>query len=173
MADVKGGETLSQKLADIVEKLRSASFVDVGFLPGATYPDGTPVAMVAALNEYGHVMMPPGSLSLSQRARKQLRKDQEGKGRVVPPRPFFREMISEESPHWGADIAALLKADDYKSSAALDKMGAVVKGELVQKIQTFEGAPLAPSTISRKGFSKALIDTAQMQNSVDYAVDGE
>ena len=30
-----------------------AQRVDVGFLAGATYPDGTPVSLVAAVNEFG------------------------------------------------------------------------------------------------------------------------
>ena len=49
VAAFTGGAGLEQKLREIAEKVGKANSVRVGFLEGATYPDGTPVPLVAAL----------------------------------------------------------------------------------------------------------------------------
>ena len=56
-----GGEKLQKKLQEIVEKLGAARTVRVGFLENATYPDDahTPVALVAAVNEFGGTVTVP------------------------------------------------------------------------------------------------------------------
>ena len=58
-----GADGVSKALEEIARKMGGGE-VAVGFMEGATYPDGTPVAAVAFWNEYG------------------------GPGRQ--PRPFFR-----------------------------------------------------------------------------------
>lgn len=148
MASLKGGDALRRRLENIAKRLDGKQEVRVGFLEGATYPDGTPVATVAASNEFG-------------------RPD---KGQ--PPRPFFRQMIEENSPNWGRQIGKLLKTNGGDSAAALDAMGSVIKGQLQRSINQFTSPPLAPSTIERKGFDKPLIETAHMLRSVDYEVVG-
>ena len=145
MASSSGGDKLKSKLAEIARGIASAKSVRVGFLEDARYPNGTLVALVAAANEYGS---PPKR----------------------PPRPFFREMIQENSPNWGKGIAQALKDTEYNAALALERTGAVVKGQLQEKINTYVGPPLAQSTIDRKGFDKQLIDTSVMLNSVDYEV---
>ncbi len=50
---VRGGNKFSRKLQEMAEGLGSARGVKVGFLSGATYPDGKPVAMVAAIHNFG------------------------------------------------------------------------------------------------------------------------
>jgi hypothetical protein len=145
MASSSGGDKLKAKLAEIARGLASATSVRVGFLEDARYPDGTLVALVAAANEYGS---PPNR----------------------PPRPFFREMIKEKSPTWSKGIATVLKNNGYNAANALELTGAVVKGQLQEKINTYVGPPLSPATIAAKGFSKQLIDTSVMLNSVDYEV---
>ena len=148
MASLKGGDALKRRLANMAKKLDGAQEVRVGFLEGATYPDGTPVATVAAANEFG-------------------RPD---KGQ--PPRPFFRQTIEQNSPNWGRQIGKLLKANDSDSAAALEAMGSVIKGQLQRSINQFTSPPLAPSTIAAKGFDKPLILTAHMLRSVDFEVVG-
>jgi hypothetical protein len=88
------------------------------------------------------------------------------------PRPFFRGMIAQESQHWGRDLGALLKSEDYDASNALTLMGKEIEGELVESIQTLTDPPLAPSTIAaKKGVTKPLIDTGLMWQSVDSFVE--
>ncbi|KAG1305014.1 hypothetical protein G6F62_015645 [Rhizopus arrhizus] len=73
----KGGDALMARLKEIADKAGQGGTLRVGFLENAKYPDGTPVAMVAAINEFG-------------------RPDHN-----QPPRPFFRRMIEEKHKGWG------------------------------------------------------------------------
>jgi hypothetical protein len=110
MATVSGGESLSAHMAAMREKIMNASEVRVGFLEGATYPDGTPVAEVAALQNFG------------------------APAAGIPARAFFSQMVAEKSPEWGAKFAAVLKAADYDADKALALMGEGIAGQLRQAI---------------------------------------
>lgn len=147
MASVIGGTTLEAKLKAIAANVTKAKEVQIGFLAGATYPDGTSVPMVAALNEFG---IP-------------------SKGQ--PPRPFFRNMISAKSGEWPNAVAGLLKANGFDAAKSLDQAGSAIAGQLRQSIVDFSSVPLSPSTIAAKGFAKQLIDTGVMSNSIDHKVD--
>lgn len=63
--ELKGGEALAKKLKELADKLGDGGTLRVGFIEGATYPDGTPVALVAAANEFGRPdkNQPPGHSS--------------------------------------------------------------------------------------------------------------
>jgi hypothetical protein len=70
---VKGGEHLGAKLREIGRCL-SAGELQVGFMENADpYPDGTPVALVAAVQEFG------------------------SPSNGIPPRPFMRPAVAERS----------------------------------------------------------------------------
>ena len=140
---LKGADGVAKALEEIAKRMGGGE-VAVGFMEGATYPDGTPVAAVAFWNEYG----------------------KEGQ----PPRPFFRQMIAAESPSWPKKMAALAKATDYDGDKVLALMGEDIKGALQQSINDFQTPGLAPSTIEEKGFAKPLIDTSHMLNSIAYEV---
>jgi hypothetical protein len=140
---LSGSDGVMKALEDIARKMGGGE-VAVGFMEGATYPDGTPVAAVAFWNEYG------------------------GPGR--PPRPFFRQMIAKESPTWAPKMAKLAKAANYDGPKVLAMMGEDIKGALQQSINDLQSPPLAPSTIEAKGFAKPLIDTSHLLNSVAYEV---
>jgi len=145
MPALSGSDSVMKALEAIAKKMGGGS-VSVGFMEGATYPDGTPVAAVAFWNEYG--------------------KPEQNQ----PPRPFFRNMIAAESPTWAGKMAKLAKATDYDGPRVLAMMGEDVKGALQQSINDLSTPVLAPSTIAAKGFGKPLIDTSHMINSVDYEV---
>lgn len=143
MAQLKVTEALRKKLTAIAKGMGEGS-VSVGFMENATYPDGTPVAAVAFWNEYGKENQPP--------------------------RPFFREMISEESPNWPKKMATAAKATNYDGRKVLGLMGEDIEGALKESINTLTEPGLAESTKKRKGFDKPLIDSSHMLNSVDYEV---
>ena len=142
---LSGADGVMKALEDIARKMGGGE-VSVGFMAGATYPDGTPVAAVAFWNEYG---VPSHN---------------------QPPRPFFRQMIAKESPTWPGKMAKLAKATDYDGDKVLTLMGEDIKGALQQSINEFQSPPLASSTIEAKGFAKPLIDTSHMLNSITYEV---
>lgn len=142
-----GGGRAEARLGAMARSLGRGPTVKVGFLRGATYPDGTSVALVAAVNEYGRP-------SVGQ-----------------PPRPFFRNMVAEKGPTWPAAVAANLKVHDYDAAASLRQVGLAVRGQLQASIVQGTYAPLKPATVKAKGFDKPLIDTSHMLNSVDYEVE--
>lgn len=140
-ATISGGEGLQRKLAELAAGLETAAEVRVGFLEGATYPNGTPVALVAASHNYGV----PGKL---------------------PARPFFSRMVQKEQDGWPALIEDGLKRSRMDARGALEFAGRIMVEQVQASILAGGFAPLAESTIARKGFDKVLVDTTHMLNSV-------
>ena len=136
-------------LAHIADVTGSAH-VRVGFLEGATAPDGTPEAQIAFWNEFG--------------------KDGSEGTPKQPPRPFFRNMIAEVTPQVGEWTDKALDATDLDVEKALALMGEKLSDELVTSIQKLREPALSPVTIERKGFDKPLIEHGDMQRSVGYEV---
>lgn len=145
MATIKGGQKLESELKKLASGIAKPASVKVGFLAGATYPDGKPVAMIAAIQDYG------------------------APSRGIPPRPFFRNMVKTKKGEWPAAIAGLLKST-RDAEKTLQLTGEAIAGQLRQSIRDTNSPPLAASTIRRKGFATPLIDTGHMLNSVDYEV---
>jgi len=178
MATMRGGDKVAEKLRVLVAKLDKPGVVRVGFLENAKYQDGTPVAMVAAIQDGG------------------------APSRGIPPRPFFRNMIADHKAEWPAQIAAVLKDNDYDAEKTLGIMGANIAGRLRESIINTNEPPLSPVTVMLRGMrsqakykgkafgdiigeavarvaagktnygasTKALIDTDHMYESVDYEV---
>lgn len=177
MVQISGGDLLSKALEGISKDIKNGGSVDVGFLEDALYPDGTSVAMVAAIQEFG-----------APRAK-------------IPPRPFFRNMVAKDSPQWPETISKLLVANNYDARKVLGIMGAHIASQLQDSIrETFE-PELSPVTLmlrkmrkdnpslvvtgktvgeaarrvaageSYAGVStKPLVDTGQMLNKVSFRV---
>lgn len=143
-----GSDGVMKALEEIARKMGGGE-VAVGFMANATYPDGTPVAAVAFWNEFGKV---------------------NDDGEFQPPRPFFRNMIAAESPTWPEKMAKLAKVTDYDVDKVLGLMGEDIQGALKKSINDLQSPPLKESTVERKGFTKPLIDTSHMLNSITYEV---
>jgi len=193
MATMTGGEKLQAYLQQIAGKLASAGTnpnVRVGFLEGATYPDGTPVPLIAAQNEFGAtIQRPAGTVTVYRKTNKAgthfLRNGRFVKRSeanffsthataahavTIPPRPFFRRMIKAKGPTWGPDIGKLLPAYNYDVAKVLTAMGTLIRGQLQDSILNFTTPRNAPATVARKGFDRPLIDTSHMLNSADFEV---
>lgn len=146
MVKIVGGDKLTARLAEIAKHVSKPANLSVGFLEGSTYPDGTPVPLVAAVQEFG------------------------APSRNIPPRPFFRNMVAEKSPEWPDAIATVLKAADYDATRTMMQVGEGIKGQLQQSIIDTNAPPLAPTTVKAKGFDKPLVDTGHLLRSIDYTV---
>lgn len=144
MASFRGGERLAIALSEIAQNLQKAETLRVGFLEGATAPNGDSIPLRAAMNEFG--------------------------SEHVPPRPFFRSMIAAKQDEWAPAIAELLKDNDYDAQKALDLTGEAIAGQLQQSILDTNSPPLAESTIKRKGWEKPLIESGDMINAVKHEV---
>jgi hypothetical protein len=148
MSNVKGGDKFKKVMDDMAGKIAKATTLNVGFLADAHYDDaaGTPVALVAATQEFGSAK------------------------RHIPPRPFFRGMIRDKSPEWGPLISDFLRKNNYDAELTLEQTGEVVAAQLQDAITEFVGVPLKPATIARKGFDKQLVDTSFMRSSANFVV---
>lgn len=159
--DIKMGDKWKlylQKLSKVKAEMR------VGFLGGDTYPDGTSVAEVAAINEYG-------------------------KGRN-PERPFVGETVKEHMPRWRKIIETNVKDDFSQANVmrAYELAGQDAEGKIRERIKrwpTSEPQPNAAATIARKkkrgkdgkgteaiNPEQVLIDTAVMINAIRHEVKG-
>lgn len=118
-----GGKKLEKALADMSRGVGKAATVKVGFLAGATYANGTPVAMVAAIQNFG------------------------APARGIPPRPFFSNMIADKSSEWGPAVGDLLKANDFDAERSLEQVGQGIAGQLRQSIIDTNDPPLSPVTL--------------------------
>lgn len=127
MVQISGGGGLEKALAKIAQSVKSAVQVDVGFMSEATYADGKSVAMVAAIQEFG------------------------APARGIPPRPFFRTMIAENSPRWPKAVGDLLVANKYDAKKTLGKMGVGMVGQLKQSIIAMNEPALSPITVMLRG----------------------
>ena len=99
------------------------SKVDKNILWNATYPDGTPVAMVAFWNEYGT--------------------------KRIPPRPFFRTTVSEQKKNWVLSVQNLMKMhNDPKQVMGL--IGVAMSEQIKDSIKTLSSPKNSDVTLLLK-----------------------
>jgi hypothetical protein len=173
--EIKGGDKLKKYLEQIATKVNQGAELRVGFLENATYPDGKPVAMIAAIQEFG------------------------APAAGIPPRPFFRNMIAKHQDEWPDGFATQLRETNFDVKATFDRTGAAIAGQLRQSIVDTNDPPLSPitlmirkmkgegKTITRASLgeaarrvaagestggvsSKPLVETGHLLQSVDYEV---
>lgn len=150
-ARMKGGAKMARYLTDLKRNASNAQRVDVGFFRGSTYTDGTPVATVAAVQEFGNDR--------------------------VPARSFMRTTIAERGRQWPRAAEAVLRVSNCNARQALETLGQVAAQEMQSKISEITEPQLAPSTVKqrlKKGSErpdKPLIDTATMINALRYQVE--
>jgi hypothetical protein len=162
MVTVTGGDKFREKLQGIARQVTNASDVKVGFLSGSSYPDGTPVAMIAAIQNWGAPAV------------------------GIPPRPFFSNAIRAKKGEWPTAIRNLLKDNNYDALRTLQQTGEVIAGQLRRSIIETNDPPLKASTLRARGVApgmkynaskpatfgaKPLIDTGTLLNSVSYKVE--
>ena len=140
----KGGKKLERFLREAGKG--GVSGVKVGFFSTARYEDGTPVAAVAAWNEFGT--------------------------ESIPERPFFRRALAEAEDGIVKVIAAGIDPERMAVDERLaDRVGAYVQGEIQESITALKEPPNSPSTIRRKGSSNPLLDSGFMRESVSWEVE--
>lgn len=132
--------------------------VKVGYFPHSRYPDGTPVAGVAVVQELGSI------------------------SRNIPPRRTFGPAVEEGRGMQRAAIAATFRRavkGTQTVEQGLDQLGMAVVGDVQNKISELTFPPLKRGTIearrrrgkSGKASEKPLVDTGVMIQSVTHAVE--
>lgn len=98
----------------------------VGFFAGQNYPDGTPVAYVAAIQEFGS--------------------PENG----IPPRPFMRPTVQDKQGEWSAQIAGGMRKvikGQMSADDVLDAVGDAAAGDIVKTIAAGDFKALSPITL--------------------------
>jgi hypothetical protein len=133
----------------------------VGYFETAKYPDGTPVAYVAAIQEFG------------------------AQEQGIPARPTMRPTIAAQSSEWSRQFGAGARAVVNGRATAVQVMGAVgmlAAGDVAKAVAALTAPPLAEATIDKRrsryadknktgNLSKPLVDTSIMVGSITHAVE--
>lgn len=119
--------TYRTEINKIIKKLQAKKALRVGFLESAKYPDGTSVAMVGAIQNFGAPAV------------------------GIPPRPFFTNMVRVESPSWPGKLALYLKQNKMDAGVALQLLGEDIEGALRESIIDTNEPPLSAITVMIRG----------------------
>ena len=141
---VRGGKKLKRAI-QAAKHARGVSQVDVGFFKSAKYPNGTPVVLVANVNEFG------------------------SKKRGIPERAFFRSAIL----NIGRVIRPIIRRNvDPKTLTVSRRVGGLVGSAVQDRVQRsivlLRHPPNKEETIKRKKSSNPLIHSGLMRLSVTY-----
>lgn len=144
-------DKINAALAKIPKEMQGQE-VQVGYLEGNNYEDGTPVAYVATIHEFG------------------------APSQNIPPRPTMGPTVAANRERYVSQLGKAVAAVQRGAIAghdALEMIGAEVVGDIKQSISLLQAPALKLSTAERKGFSKPLVDTGQMLGSIQSQVIGK
>ena len=133
-----------QELQENIKGLTSKATLNVGFFESSRYTEGTYVAQVARIQEYGSIK--------------------------IPPRPFFRNAIDNNMQKW-LDFLGRDLVNTNNAELSYNRLGEVARGDIVESITQLDTPPNAPKTIARKGSSNPLIDTGFLRANVTFKVE--
>lgn len=133
-----------QELQENIKGLTSKATLNVGFFESSRYTEGAYVAQVARIQEYGSLK--------------------------IPPRPFFRNAIDNNMQKW-LDFLGRDLVNTNNAETSYNRLGEVVRGDIVESITQLDIPPNAPKTIARKGSSNPLIDTGFLRANVTFKVE--
>ena len=181
------------KLNDLRSRIRSSATLNVGWDDRTNYPDGTPVAKIARVQEYGAVINHPGGTRyitdavISRKGKLLMTTRFVGAGFkgdtfttaaheiVVPARPFIRPAIIEHGDEWAQFVFHDIEETDAPLDVILERLGIRIVGDIQNAIRSVQSPRLAAETIRRRlkrGFSdygsatKPLIDTGTMLRTI-------
>lgn len=147
IATHSGGDNLERVIRK-AQTARRSTAIAVGFFSSARYQDGTPVAHVAAIHEFG--------------------------AGAMPERAFFRASARRMEDELAPVLRARIDPQTLQVDNALaNELGARGAGIVQTTISHEDYSPRAPNTretIERKGSSTPLIDTGRMRQSVTWRV---
>ena len=143
MGKVRGGKKLDKLLKEAAR--RGPRGVRFGYLGGDLYPDGTPVAKVANLQEFGSPQ------------------------KRIPERPFFRQALGAMRD----DLRRQLRRgydprQGCVTSAVSDRLGETATGHIAASVDRLQRPPNAPATLEDKRGASPLVDTGQLRDAARH-----
>ena len=147
---VTGGNRIYNKLDQLKRRVSENSGVFVGVPAGNSDEDGTPLAVIAAANEFGTSRIPERSF-----LRVPLRASQQD----------FANVFRNQLPLVAQGELTLLQLMEQLGARAVS----VSQGAISEGIQPAND----PATVRQKGSSTPLVDTGRLRQSITYVVEGE
>lgn len=177
-------------MSEIMKRYGGKNRVLVGVPKGAgTYEDGTPIAVVAAANEFGATINHPGGTSYGYKT-----KEDAAKGRVrflrhgegvmqlgvtdphkiqIPERPALRNGVKSALAEIKTlSITCIRKINDGSMTMEQlsNQIGLLAVSSVQETISNGVNPPNAKSTIKKKKSSTPLIDTGHYRQSIRHVV---
>lgn len=163
-ANPQAFETINARIKELDGKTAKA-----GWFSTSRYEDGTPVAYVAAIQEFGaHIDHPGGTpYKIGPDGRAVFVTKADGAGLpvtkphliVIPPRPFMRPTAEREQTNWMkimADGAKAIVRGAATGLQVMEALGSRAAGDIAKSITLVTSPPLKPSTIAAR--RRALTD---------------
>ena len=135
----------------------------VGWFEDKAYDNGTPVAYVASIQEYGVSFEHPGGTKYIIRDGVPLFVNNSFAGPVagvtkahtikIPSRPFMRPTIAEQRDYWmknGASLATKAATGKIGIRTVFDQIGLVAAGDVRKTISKVNSPPLKAATIRER-----------------------
>lgn len=157
----------------VLESAKLGGRVQVGWREQTKYDADTPVYKVAQIQEYG-ARIPVTDKMRKWFAVQGFPLSKHTTEIVIPPRAFMRKTVDNHQKEWVDKFKNdLVKVFDGKMTLekAMDKLGAIIQGDLKETISTFSEPANSPMTIAMKGFNAPLRNTGVMLDTVDYEVE--
>lgn len=141
-------------LARLLKNYKNKEVLAVGYpaseTGGIRYPDGTPVTLVAAVNNYGSQSM------------------------GIPARPFMQEgakaALAGDAGKVAAELVPLLNQGKITPAEILKQMGPYAEASFKGVFTGTAWTPNADYTIKEKGSAQPLIDTGLLRNTLIHVV---
>lgn len=147
---ISGGDRLAQRLRSLRGRLSRNSNVYVGVPQGAgQYEDGTPIAVIAAVHEFGSA---DGHIPERSFLRAPLRGGQDR----------FKQIFQAGLPQ--------VVSGEMTMFQLLSQVGAAGVGTAQEAIAEGIDPANAPSTVEQKGSSTPLVDTGRLRQSITHVV---
>ena len=143
---------IDQPMKEALDKIvKSKLKATVGWLESSKYPNGTSVAYVATIQEFGYA--PKG----------------------IPPRPFWRPTVEAQEQRW-KDLFKSMVKKKMSPRECFDAVGLKASGDIRKAISNVTTPALKPSTIAnrkRRGNNNThpLADTGVMMQTLTSVVE--
>lgn len=141
-------------LAKLLKSYKNKEVLAVGYpaseTGGIAYPDGTPVTLVATVNNYGSQSM------------------------GIPARPFMQEgavaALAGDAGKVAAELVPLLNKGKITPAQILEEMGPYAEASFKEVFTGVAWPDNSEYTVMKKGSSQPLIDTGLLRGSLTYVV---
>lgn len=177
----------NNKAWDALTQKQTEYTIQAGWFETAKYSNGTPIAGVAAVQNYGATI----TQNISEKQRKffmaigiYLKKITKTIHIVIPATHFWENCKNKNKEKWNKLIQDAWKSvflGNIEPDVAMEQIAMVIEGDIAKAIADVDGPPLSPLTLEgkKRGYSnkketgnlgKRLINTGQMFETVSHKV---